>query len=217
MLRTPGLLTVPTASAALRDRRPSDRRRHAVLSLDVEVGHWHERPNVIVCIAERLAGQLHPRVCRELPVLAANPHPQEAPPRSARSASICDSATDRTRHCGRNTPNRAARTTAKASRRASGNRAGSAGGLPTVGVASDPIGRFRTIPRAASSAHCACINSAQSRKDSVDELPRDMCCRGGHGRQCPGQLESVTTSPLAMSDSRNSCASTRMRSEPASG
>jgi len=36
------------------------------------------------------------------------------------------------------------------------------------------MGRFRTIPRAASSARCACVNSTQSRKDSARSF-RAIC------------------------------------------
>ena len=72
-----------------------------------------------------------------------------------RFASMRESATERTRHCGRNTPNRAARTIASASRRASGNREASAGATPVTGVAKAPIGRDRTSDCATRSAHWA--------------------------------------------------------------
>jgi len=77
-----------------------------------------------------------------------------------------DSATDRTRHWGRITPCRAARTSAKANRRASGKRPGSALFAPTAGVASSPTGRERTVACATSNAHCAWSSWAQSRGES---------------------------------------------------
>jgi hypothetical protein len=91
-------------------------------------------------------------------------------PRIPRAASMFESATDLTRHCGRKTPNRAARSIERARRRASGIRVGSAAWAAVVGVANDPIGRRHTVPCANISAHCAWINSTQSRNDSADSF-----------------------------------------------
>jgi len=103
--------------------------------------------------------------------------------------------------------------TASASLRASANRRGSESFAAVATVAKEPTGSRRSFPCATSKAHCAWNSSRHSATESVDSL-RAMCAGEGATDR---QVESATTNPQAISAWRNSWASVRICSAPASG